>query len=229
MPTLSSSPVPPAPIRLVLVDDHTLLRESFKQILNAQPGIEVVGDAAGRHDGLAMIAKTTPDLVIQDICLGKDNGLEMLRHLKSTFPGIKCLVLTGFIEDDFILEAIQSHADGYLLKSCTMPTLINAIRQLANDHKCWDASVLKRLTDLHARKRLPTAEETLDYLSPGEREISRLVAEGMTNGEIGREVHLAEKTIRNRVSLIMDKLHVSRRAKLAALYADNVARKKKSP
>lgn len=222
-----SSQAPSSPIRLVLVDDHTLLRESFKQILNAQPGIEVVGDAAGRHEGLILIAKTAPAIVIQDICLGKDNGLEMLRHLKTTFPGIKCLVLTGFIEDDFILEAIQSHADGYLLKSCTMPVLINAIRQLASDHKCWDASVLKRLTDLHARKRLTVSGESLDSLSVGEREISRLVAEGMTNGEIGRKVHLAEKTIRNRVSLIMDKLHVSRRAKLAALYANHVTRNRK--
>jgi DNA-binding NarL/FixJ family response regulator len=222
------SPHPPANIRLVLVDDHTLLRESFKQILNAQPGIEVVGDAAGRQEGLALITKSAPTIIIQDICLGNDNGLEMLRHLKTTFPGIKCLVLTGFIEDDFILEAIQSHADGYLLKSCTMPALINAIRLLATGHKCWDASVLKRLTDLHARKRLPLQGESLDYLTAGEREISRLVAEGMTNSEIGRKVHLAEKTVRNRVSLIMDKLHVSRRAKLAAIYADTVARTKKT-
>lgn len=220
---------PTPPIRVVLVDDHTLLRETLKSILNAESGIQVVGDAYGQQDGLALIEQEEPHVVIQDICIGHDNGLEMLRHLKAHTPHIKCLVLTGFTEDNFILQAIQSQADGYLLKTCTMPTLVNAIRQVAKNHKFWDESILKRLTDIRSKKQLPSIEEGMDYLSPGEREISRLVAEGLTNIEIGRKVHLAEKTIRNRISLIMDKLHVSRRSKLAALYTEDLARRKKGP
>lgn len=218
---------PTTPVRVVLVDDHTLLRETLKMILNTDASIKVVGDATGRQAGLDLIEKEQPDVVIQDICIGHDNGLEMLRHLKSTSPHIKCLVLTGFTEDDFILQAIQSQADGYLLKTCTMPTLINAIHQVATDHKFWDESILRRLTYISSKKPLNRNEDCMDFLSPGEKEISRLVAEGMTNSEIGRKVHLAEKTIRNRISLIMDKLHVSRRSKLAALYTEDIARKKK--
>lgn len=216
----------PSLIRVVLVDDHTLLRETLTHILNSQAGILVVGTAASRKDSLALISKTQPTVVLLDICLGHDNGLEMLRQLKTISPRIKCLIVTGFTEDDFILEAIQSHADGYLLKTCTMPTLINAIRQVATDHKVWDESILRRLTDIQSKKNLAHNDEQLDFLSPGEKEISRLVAEGLTNREIGRKVHLAEKTIRNRISLIMDKLHISRRSKLAALYAKNLVSKK---
>ncbi len=218
----------PPPIRVVLVDDHTLLRETLKQILNGQSGIQVVGDAAGRTEGQALIESLNPTVVIQDICIGQDNGLDMLRFLKCTAPHIKCIVLTGFTEDDFILEAIQNHADGYLLKTCTMPTLIHAIRKVATNHKYWDESILDRLTVINQKKNLTPDREKMDFLSPGEKEISRLVAEGLTNGEIARTVHLAEKTIRNRISLIMDKLHAPRRSKLAALYAENLARKKRS-
>jgi two-component system response regulator DevR len=216
-----------SPIRVALVDDHTLLRETMAHILNAESDIHVVGDAAGREESLAMIEKEKPTIVLLDICLEHDNGLDMLRHLKATAPHIKCLVLTGYTEDDFILEAIQGQAHGYLMKSCTIPTLLNAIRQVANGHKTWDESILKRLTAIHSKQNLKVNEPEMDYLSPGEKEISRLVAEGLTNGEIGRKIHLAEKTIRNRVSSIMGKLYVSRRSKLAALYTESLTRKKK--
>ncbi|MEI6564095.1 MAG: response regulator transcription factor [bacterium] len=223
-----SKPSHPKPkssvIRVALIDDHTLLRETMTCILNAEAGLHVVGDAAGRIEGMAMIAKQKPAVVIQDICIGRDNGLEMLQEIKAKAPDIKCLVLTGFTEDDFILQAIQYHADGYLLKSCSMPILVNAIRQVASGHKIWDESVLKRLTDLNSKKRLSPRELGMDVLTPGEQEISRLVADGLTNREIGKQIHLAEKTIRNRVSLIMDKIHISRRSKLAALYTENLTR-----
>jgi two-component system response regulator DevR len=217
-----------APIRVAIVDDHTLLRETLTSILNAESDIHVVGDAAGREDSLAMIEKEQPTIVLLDICLEHDNGLAMLRHLKATTPHIKCLVLTGYTEDDFILEAIQGQVDGYLMKTCTIPTLVNAIRQVAKNHKTWDEFILKRLTAIHSKKKLKVNEPEIDYLSPGEKEISRLVAEGFTNGQIGQKIHLAEKTIRNRVSSIMGKLYVSRRSKLAALYTENLTRKKRS-
>jgi len=220
---------PPPPIRIALVDDHTLIRTSIKGILNAEPDIEVVGDAANLHESLAMIKQENPSLVLLDICLGHDDGLELLRQIKTAYPRIKCLIVTGFTEDDFILEAIQSQADGYLLKSCSMPELINAIRQVSKGHKFWDAFILMRLADIHSKQQHTIDKEKINsLLSPGEKEISRLVAEGMTNREIGSKVHLAEKTIRNRISQIMDKLHVPRRSGLAALYAAHLGRKQKS-
>ena len=108
-----------------------------------------------------------------------------------------------------------------------MSELINAIRQVSKGHKFWDEFILTRLADIHSKQRHMIDKGKINaLLSPGEKAISRLVAEGMTNREIGRKVHLAEKTIRNRVSLIMDKLHVPRRSKLAALYTEHLGRKK---
>ncbi len=213
-----------APIRIALIDDHTLLRETLKIILNDTPGLEIVGDAASRNESLTMIEKTQPIVVLLDICLGHDNGLELLRQLKTNSPHIKCLVLTGYAEDDFILEAIRGQADGYLMKSCTIPTLVNAIHQVTRCHKIWDESILTRLTSLHSQKGRAPQIVNFDCLSPGEKEISRLVAEGLTNSQIGHKIHLAEKTIRNRISSIMGKLYVSRRSKLAALYTENLPR-----
>jgi len=220
---------PNTPIRVAMLDDHTLLRELLKGSLNAETDIEVVGEASRRQEGLAMINNEKPTVVLLDICLGNDDGLEILRYLKLTSPHIKCLITTGFTEDDFILEAIQSQADGYLLKNCSTNELINAIRQVANGHKYWDEFILRRLTTLNTRQRHTTDQEKMcSLLSPGEKEISRLVAEGMTNSEIGQHVHLAEKTIRNRISLIMGKLDVPRRSKLAALYTEKLGLKKKA-
>lgn len=228
---MSDAPVRSAsatPIRVALVDDHSLLRETLKSILNAVPGILVVGDAADYNESLIMIETKCPTVVLLDICLGHDNGLDVLRHLKATAPHIKCLIVTGFTEDDFILEAIRHHADGYVMKTCAIATLVYAIQQVAADHKFWDESILKRLSDINLKRRPLNNQDEVDLLTPGEKEISRLVAEGMTNGEIGQKVHLAEKTIRNRISLIMDKLHISRRSKLAALYIEKLSRKNAS-
>jgi len=207
---------PETPIRLALVDDHTLFRETLKVVLNNEPDIRVIGDAAGLQDGLAMVRNTKPDVLIQDICLGTDDGLKMLQDVRTQAPGVRCLVLTGFVADEFIRRAIRQHADGFLLKSCSMPALITGIRQVASGHKSWDSSILSRLAELGSEEHPDRGGIIL--LSPPEQKIACLIAEGLTNREIGLRLHLAEKTIRNRVSLILDKLQVPRRSKLAALY-----------
>jgi len=207
---------PGSPIRVALVDDHTLFRETLKVVLNTERDIQVIGDAANLTDGLAMVRRSQPDVLIQDICLGADDGLQMLQEIRTTVPAVRCLILTGFVADDYIRRALRKHADGFLLKSCSMPALITAIRQVAGGHKTWDNSILTRLAVLDSTE-LPE-RGGIALLTPPEHKIARLIAEGLTNREIGVRLHLAEKTIRNRVSLILDKLHVTRRAKLAALY-----------
>jgi two-component system, NarL family, response regulator DevR len=224
MKAVSRARTSTTPIRVALVEDHTLLRESIKAILNDKPRITVVGDAANRADGLAMIKKVKPDILVQDIRLGQDDGLMMLREVKDMAPGTRCLVLTGFTEDNLMLRAIRQSADGFLLKSCSMPVLVKAIRQVAGGQPFWDQDTLARLAGIDTASGLDAKESGLDSLTSMEQRIAGYIAEGLTNREIGNRVHLAEKTIRNRISIIMDKLQVTRRSKIAALFTQNAER-----
>ncbi len=211
-------------IRVAMIDDHSLFLESLKPILNAEPDIEVVGDATGREDGLAMIRRTQPHVLIQDICLGPDDGLKLFKEIKGAAPRTRCLVLTGFAENDFILRAIRQHMDGFLLKSCSTAILTNAIRQVAAGHKIWDHTILSRLAELDPSSERAHHVTGIKSLTAGERKIAHCIAEGMINRQIGTELHLSEKTIRNRITVIMEKLQVSRRSGVAALYTRTIER-----
>ncbi len=214
----------PNPIRIGFIDDHTLFRHSLTHVLNAEPDMQVVGDAAGRRDGLAMIGQHKPDILIQDINLGSDDGLEVMHEIKTTVPHLKCLVLTGMVEDSHILRAIRKQADGYLLKDCSIPVIVEAIRKLARGQKMWDPSLIARLAEMDPKPCGNAGGGSVNKLTPIEQKIAHLIAEGHTNREIGKQLHLAEKTIRNRVSLILEKLQVPRRTKIAALYTRNAER-----
>lgn len=219
---LSTCP-PNPPIRIFLMEDQTLLRESMRRILNNEQGLRVVGTASTRADGLALIKKTKPDVLIQDACLGEEDGLEMLRDARALAPGIRCLVLTAFTDDGVLLQAIRQAADGFLLKTCSMPSLFKAIRLVAEGRQVWDNETLTRLARLDGEARKEAKETGMDSLVPLEFQIAKLIAAGLTNREIGQHLHLAEKTIRNRVSVIMDKLQVARRSKIAALFTHHHA------
>jgi DNA-binding NarL/FixJ family response regulator len=214
----------PKPIRIGFIDDHTLFRHSLTQVLNAESDMKVVGDAAGREDGLAMIERHNPDILIQDISLGSEDGLEVMHEIKAAAPALKCLVLTGMVEDCHILRAIRKRADGYLLKDCSIPVIVEAIRKLARGQKVWDPSLIARLADMDPSPPYDTGLTGVDSLNSTEQQIAHLIAEGHTNREIGLQLHLAEKTIRNRISLILEKLHVPRRTNIASLYTRSVER-----
>jgi two-component system, NarL family, response regulator DevR len=211
-------------IRVGIIDDHTLFRESVKRILDIETDIDVVGDSAGRADGLAMIVREKPDILLQDIGLGSADGLAMLSEIKTLTPHLKCLILTGMTENQHILRAIQNRADGFLLKDCSMPALIEAIRKLARGQTMWDPALIARLMETDSKFSEGLDAEGIQSLTASESKIAHLIAEGLTNREIGKRLHLAEKTIRNRISLMMDKLQVTRRAKIAALYTRNLDR-----
>lgn len=217
----SSAPCLQKPIRVGFIDDHTLFRESVKRILNGAPDIDVVGDSAGRVDGLAMILQHKPDILLQDIGLGSADGLAMLSEIKILAPRMKCLILTGSMENHHILRAIRSRADGFLFKDCSMPVLMEAIRKLARGETIWDPALIARLMEPDLKLSRELEAEGIKSLTTSESKIANLIAEGLTNREIGKRLHLAEKTIRNRISLIMDKLQVTRRAKIATLYTRN--------
>jgi two-component system response regulator DevR len=218
MKHLTSAPVLQKPIRVGFIDDHTLFREAVKSILNDEPDIDVVWDCAGRADGLAMIIRQKPDILIQDINLGSIDGLAMMPEIKAIAPTLKCLILTGLMEEHHILRAIRSGVDGYLLKDCAMPALIEAIRNLAQGQTVWDPLLIARLAGKNPKLNEKPEFKGIKSLTAAESKIAHLIAEGLTNREIGKRLHLAEKTIRNRISLMMNKLQVTRRAKIAALY-----------
>lgn len=210
---------PSSPIRIVFIDDHTLFRHTLSHVLNEEPDIKVVGEAAGRDEGLAMITRLNPDILIQDINLGTDDGLEVMHEIRTLSPQLKCLILTGMVENALILRAIRKRADGYLLKDCAIPAVIEAIRKLARGQKVWDPSLIARLADLDPDPARDGGPAGMENLNTTEQRIAQLIAEGHTNRQIGQQLHLAEKTIRNRISLILDKLQVPRRSCIASLYA----------
>lgn len=224
MKTPPKQPDPSSPIRIVFIDDHTLFRHTLSHVLNEEPDMKVVGEAAGRDEGLAMIAQRNPDILIQDINLGTDDGLEVMQEIRSLSPQLKCLILTGMVENALMLRAIRKRADGYLLKDCSIPMVIEAIRKLASGQKVWDPSLITRLADLDPDPVRDGGLAGMENLTPTEQRIAQLVAEGHTNKQIGHQLHLAEKTIRNRISLILGKLQVPRRSGIASLHARNVER-----
>ena len=209
---------PDSTIRVALVDDHTLLRESLKTVLNAESDIFVVGTAGGHQEGLTMVRECAPQILLLDICLGQEDGLQLLHEIKVLSPQLKCIILTGVTDDEYFMKAIQRNADWFILKTSSMPHLIRVIRQVAGGHKSWDSLLLSRLAALDSKSGAETDVSGMASLTPPERKIARLIAEGMTNREIGKQVRIADKTIRNRISIIMGKLLVSLRSKIAALY-----------
>lgn len=218
MITLPDNAQPDSIIRVALIDDHTLLRELLGTVLSAESDLHVVGTAGGYQEGLTMIRECTPQVLLLDICLGHEDGLQLLHEVKDLSPQLKCIILTGVTDDEYFLKAIRRNADGFLLKNTSMPHLIRVIRQVAGGHKSWDSLLLSRLATLDSKSGSETDVSGMASLTPPERKIARLIAEGMTNREIGEQVRLADKTIRNRISIIMGKLQVSRRSKIAALY-----------
>lgn len=205
-------------IRLALIEDETLLREAMKTLLKQEPGFVVAGDAGGRIDGLKMIARVNPDILLLDINLGEDSGLDMLQEIKVLSPRLRCLVLTGLTDDHLILKAVRGAADGFMLKSCSIQALVRAIRLLATGQKAWSNDLLIRMAALDTPPHEDPKETGMASLDAIEFRIAGLVSEGLTNREIGVHLALAEKTIRNRISIIMEKLPATRRSRIAALF-----------
>ncbi|HVC42080.1 MAG: response regulator [Candidatus Dormibacteria bacterium] len=205
-------------IRVMLCDDHELVRRGLSSILEGVGGISVVAEAADADAALRAVESSRPDVVIMDVRLPGRSGIEACREIRSAFPDTKVLMLTAHSDDEALFSSIMAGAAGFVLKQVRGGDLVGAIRQVARGESLLDPTVTARVL---ARLRGEGAQvnDGMSDLTPQERKILDLVAEGMTNRQIAEKVFLAEKTVKNYVSNILLKLGLSRRAEAAAFMA----------
>jgi len=206
-------------ITVFLLDDHEIVRRGVRDLINAESGITVIGEAATAASALARIPALKPDVAVLDIRLPDGNGVTVCREIRSKMPQLACLMLTSFSDDDALFDAIMAGAAGYVLKQIRGNDLIGAIRTIASGQSLLDpeaaSRVMRRMRDQAA------ATDPLSSLTDQERRILVLIGEGLTNRQIGDRLFLAEKTVKNYVSALFAKLGMQRRAQAAA-YATRV-------
>ena len=212
------TPRPGRPVRLFLLDDHEIVRRGFADLLAEVDDIEVVGEAATVAQALARIPACRPDVAVLDARLPDGSGIDVCREVRSRDPGVRCLVLTSYDDDEALFAAVMAGASGYLLKQARSSSLIEAIRAVAAGQSLLDPSVTGRL--LERLRRPPEPDRRLSALTDREREILDLIADGLSNREIGQRLFLAEKTVKNYVSSLLAKLNLRRRTQAAVLAAD---------
>jgi two-component system, NarL family, response regulator DevR len=203
-------------VRVFLLDDHEIVRRGVKELLETDGDLEVVGEAGTAAEALARIPPTRPDVAVLDVRLPDGDGVQVCREIRSAHPEIQCLMLTSFADDEALFQAIMAGAAGYVLKQIKGADVVEAVRAVAAGRSLLDPSVTARVVE---RLRKGSEEdELLARLSPQERNILRLIADGLTNRQIAEQVHLAEKTVKNYVSNLLAKLGMERRTQ-AAVYA----------
>jgi two-component system, NarL family, response regulator DevR len=203
-------------VRVFLLDDHEIVRRGVKELLEADGDLEVVGEGGTAAEALARIPPTRPDVAVLDVRLPDGDGVQVCREIRSAHPEIQCLMLTSFADDEALFQAIVAGASGYVLKQIKGADVVEAVRAVASGRSLLDPSVTARVLE---RLRSGSEEdELLARLSPQERNILRLIADGLTNRQIAEQVHLAEKTVKNYVSNLLSKLGMERRTQ-AAVYA----------
>ncbi|WP_034089305.1 response regulator [Streptacidiphilus albus] len=203
-------------IRVFLVDDHEVVRRGVHEMLSVEDDIEVVGEAGTAAEALVRIPAARPDVALLDVRLPDGSGVEVCREVRVRDPGIKCLMLTSYSDDEALFDAIMAGASGYVLKAIRGLDLVSAVRDVAAGKSLLDPVATGRVLARLREGGAPEEDERLSGLTPQERRILELIGEGMTNRQIGNELHLAEKTIKNYVSGLLAKLHMERRTQAAA-------------
>lgn len=209
-------------IRVFLLDDHELVREGLRAVLEREDDIEVVGEAGTVADGLRRIDDSRPDVALIDLMLPDGDGLEVCRSIKASGAAVACVVLTSYSNDDVLLSAIRADASGFLLKRTAGTELVRSVRVVANGGSLIDPTLMARLLERVRTGRVQEGDATvLDHLSPQERRLLDLLAEGLTNRQVAARMGLAEKTVKNYVSNLLRKLKMSSRTE-AAVFVTNL-------
>jgi two-component system response regulator NreC len=202
-------------IRVVVVDDHTLIRQGIVGLLESQPDIEVVGQAGSAPEALEAIQSARPDVVLMDIAMPGTSGLEATRLIRERFPTIQVLIVTIHDREDYLFQALRAGASGYVLKGAEVQDLLSAVRTAHRGEVYLFPSVTKKLVaDYLRRSRNGEDRATYDGLSPREREILGLIAQGLTSGEIAEKLFLSPHTIQSHRDHIMAKLGLHSKAAL---------------
>lgn len=207
------------PIRVFLLDDHEVVRRGLADLLDSEPDISVVGDAGTVDHALARGPALRPDVAVLDVRLPDGDGISVCRELRSRMPELACLMLTSFDDEEALLDAIMAGASGYVLKQIKGSDLVSAVRTVASGQSMLDPATTARLMrSLRADPAdTPAVPSELASLSPREREILALIGDGLTNREIGKQLYLSEKTVKNHISRLLAKLGVQRRVQAAVL------------
>jgi two-component system response regulator DevR len=214
-------------VRVFLLDDHEVVRRGVRDLLEADDEIEVVGEAGTAAEAIGRIPAVKPDVAVVDMQLPDGNGVEVCREVRSRDESIHCLILTSFADDEALFDSIMAGAAGYLLKQIKGTDLVDAVKRVASGQSLLDPNVTARV--LERLRKPPEEDERLARLTPQERRILDLIAEGMTNRRIGEEMFLAEKTVKNYVSNLLSKLGMERRTEAAVFAARLPNRSPKSP
>lgn len=208
-------------IRLMVVDDHEVVRTGLKAILEPENDIDVVAEAASAQEAARMADTFEPDVILMDVRMEGMNGIEACRIIKSAHPNINVLMLTSFAEDEAVTSAIMAGASGFLLKNVNRADLLKAIRAVSKGQSLLDPAVTKSVMDKFANLLESEKDRALDAISSREREVLSLIAQGMTNRQIAEELVISENTARNHVSRILDKLGLARRSEAAVFAAQH--------
>ncbi len=203
-------------IRILIADDHAIVRKGIRALLSTEPDIDVIGEAGNGAEAVALAQKLTPDVILMDLVMPKMDGIEATQQISAHQPGARILVLTSFAADDKVFPAIKAGALGYLLKDSGPDSLVQAIHQVYRGEPSLEPSIARKvLTELSTPPKKPL---TADPLTGRELDILKLVAQGRSNKEIAEHLVIAEMTVRTHVSNILGKLHLASRTQ-AALYA----------
>jgi DNA-binding NarL/FixJ family response regulator len=200
-------------MKVFLVDDHEIVRQGIARVVEAQPDMTVIGEAANVHDALGRIAATEPDVALLDVRLPDGNGIDLCRQIRQDHPHVQCVILTAYDDDDAMFAAVVAGATGYLLKSIRATELVSAIRSVAEGKR-----LLHPRAEKNAMQRMREAREEdprFGSLGLRERQILALIADGLTNRQIGERLGLAEKTVKNYVSGLLSKLGLDHRTQAA--------------
>lgn len=210
-------------IRLMLVDDHAVLRDGLKNILGLESDIEVVGEAVDGQDALAKVEEYMPDVILMDINIPGRNGIEVTGMIKGLYPAIKILILTMYNHDEYFLSAIREGADGYLLKDAPSDHVIDAIRSVAKGQSVIHPSMTKKLLNISPKKSEPeeVAVKKESLLTERENDVLQCLVKGMNNKEIAQNLYISDKTVKIHVSNIFKKLEVKSRSQVVIYAVQN--------
>lgn len=204
-------------IRLMIVDDHEVVRLGMRAAFELEPDITVIGEASNGAEALAKVSVLDPQVILMDVRMEKMGGIEACREIKSCYPAVSILMVTSYTDDDAVISSILAGASGYLLKNVSRAELLRALRLVASGQSLIDPNVAKQ-----TMTRLTTlAQAPGDELTEREREVLSYVARGYTNKQIAETLYMSEKTARNHVSHILEKLGLSRRSEAAAFAVEH--------
>ena len=207
------------PIRILVVDDHEIVRQGLVSLLDRRPEFQVVGEAGSVAEAIEMARRFRPTLVIMDVRLPDGSGIEACREIRAEFPETRVVILTSYPDEEAVLSAIVAGASGYLLKQVRGRDLVAALEAVGRGESLLDPAVTEKVLERVRRIATGAYVDELAQLTSQERKILMLVAEGKTNKEIAADVFLSDKTVKNYVSSILSKLNLERRAQAAAFVA----------